>query len=83
MKLKTINSTKSLPATQGDMFFNDLDISNCFANNYKYLFSSVLSSKSSLLEIDCSINSVVTGLNFDREGGCFKFYTSNDIKESN
>ena len=38
------NSTKSLPATEVDTFSNDLDISNCFANNYKSLFSSVLKS---------------------------------------
>ena len=66
---KKINSTKSLPSTQVDTFSNDLDISNCFANNYKSLFSSVLSSKSSLSEIDRSINSAVTDLIFDRESG--------------
>ena len=71
-----------MQATQVDTFSNDLDISNCFANNYKSLFSNVLSSKFSLSEIDRSINSAVTVLIFDRKSGYFEFCTFIDIKES-
>ena len=70
-----------MPATQVDTFSTDLDISNCFAYNYKSLFS-VLSSKSSLSKIERSINSAVTDLIFDRQSGYFEFCTSIDIKES-
>ena len=33
--LSWIKTTKSLPATQVDIFSNDLDMFNCFANDYK------------------------------------------------